>query len=390
MKNSKLIILKPYTMNKNLLQTLFLGLSFFFTTHFTYAQIDVVPASAAGVCDATAAITNTAGVIQSSITWYESGAVIANNTYQIGNLCQGYYGVSLVQSNPAGGLDSLNYTFVIGVGANPCSTLSASISQTPASTPTSNDGSMTGNATGGNPPYMYSWSNGENVQTISNVLPGYTYCLYVQDMAGCGSLVCDSIEILNPTMGDTLVVNGANCGPTNTTLYTQELEDCNFDFNACASANLYYITLLGNDSIQANWNFVDTNGLITPYVINYYVPNPTSFYCYNLQFTLFCSVIKSSNVKTIVVTDAAELSGIQEIGKNPFSISNPIGSELTISFEKATSGTIRLYNMNGQLLKTQSISAAQKTQINTADLPGGTYLLQFNDGAKLYTEKVIK
>ena len=389
MKKSKSILLQRYPMNKNLLQSILLGLSFFFTTHFTYAQIDVVPASAAGVCDATATITNTAGVIQSSITWYESGAVIANNTYQIGNLCQGYYGVSLVQSNPAGGLDSMNYTFVIGVGANPCASLSASISQSPASTPTSNDGSMTGNATGGNPPYMYSWSNGENVQTISNVLPGYTYCLYVQDMAGCSSLVCDTLQILNPAMGDTLVVNGANCGPTNTTLYTQELEDCNFDFNACASANLYYITLLGNDSIQANWNFVDTNGLITPYVINYYVPNPTSFYCYNLQFTLFCSV-KSSNVKTIVVTDAAELSGIQEISKNPFSISNPMGSELTISFDKATSGTIRLYNMNGQLLKTQSISAAQKTQINTADLPGGTYLLQFNDGAKLYTEKVIK
>lgn len=377
-------------MTKNLLQTLFLSLSLFITVHCTFAQIDVIPASAAGVCDGTAAITNTAGVIQSSITWYESGAVIANNTYQIGNLCQGYYGVSLVQSNPAGGLDSMNYTFFVGVGANPCATLSATISQTPASTPTSNDGTMTANVTGGNPPYAYYWCNGASTQTISNLPASFNCCIYIDDMAGCGTQVCDTIQVLNPAMGDTLVVNGANCGPTNTTLYTQELEDCNFDFNACASANLYYITLLGNDSIQANWNFVDTNGLITPYVINYYAPNPTSFYCYNLQFTLFCSVIKSSNVKTIVVTDAAELSGIQETGKNPFSISNPMGSELTISFEKATSGTIRLYNMNGQLLKTQSISAAQKIQINAADLPGGTYLLQFNDGAKLYSQKVIK
>jgi len=377
-------------MTKNLLQTILLSLSICFTTHFTSAQIDVVPASAAGVCDGTAAIANTAGVIQSSITWYESGAVIANNTYQIGNLCQGYYGVSLVQSNPAGGLDSLNYTFVIGVGANPCSTLSATISQTPSSTPTSNDGSMTVNVSGGNAPYTYMWSIGATTQTINNILTGYNYCVYVNDMAGCGIMVCDSIEILNPTMGDTLVVNGANCGPTNTTVYTQELEDCNFDFNACASANLYYILPLGNDSIQANWNFVDTNGVITNYAINYYAPNPSGSYCYNLQFTLFCSVIKSSNVKTIIVTDAAEVGGIQESGKNPFSINNPMGSELSITFEKATSGSLTLYDMFGQVLRTQNLNAVVNTKLQTNDLPTGNYLLQIVDESKVYTQKVIK
>lgn len=360
------------------------------TTQRALAQIDVVPASAAGVCDGTATLSNSVSVIQSSVTWYSNGAVLASNTYQIGNLCQGYYGVSFVQNNPAGGLDSLNYSFVVGVGANPCATLSATISQTPASTPTSNDGAMTGNATGGNPPYMYSWSNGENVQTISNVLPGYNYCLYVQDMAGCGFLVCDSLQIQNPTMGDTLVVNGANCGPTNTTLFTQELEDCNFDFNACASANLYFITLLGNDSIQAYWHFIDTNGLITTYIINYYVPNAWGTLCYNLQFTLFCSVIKSSNVKTIIVTDAAQLGGIQEIGKYPFSVNNPMGNELSIVFEKATCGSLTLYDMFGQVLRTQNLNAVVNTKLQTNDLPAGNYLLQIVDESKVYTQKIIK
>lgn len=377
-------------MTKNLLQTILLCMSICLTTQRALAQIDVVPASAAGVCDGTATLINAVSVIQSSVTWYSNGAVLASNTYQIGNLCQGYYGVSFVQNNPAGGLDSLNYSFVVGVGANPCATLSATISQTPASTPTSNDGAMTGNATGGNPPYMYSWSNGENVQTISNVLPGYNYCLYVQDMAGCGFLVCDSLQILNPAMGDTLVVNGANCGSTNTTLFTQEFEDCNFDFNACASANLYFITLLGNDSIQAYWHFIDTNGLITTYIINYYAPNAWGTLCYNLQFTLFCSVIKSSNVKTIIVTDAAQLGGIQEIGKNPFSINNPMGNELSIVFEKATCGSLTLYNMFGQVLRTQNLNAAVNSRLQTNDLPAGNYLLQIVDESKVYTQKVIK
>ena len=53
----------------------------------------------------------------------------------------------------------------------------------------------------------------------------------------------------------------------------------------------------------------------------------------------------------------------------------------------------------GQILKALSdqsfqyfviFETAQKIQINAADLPGGTYLLQFNDGAKLYSQKVIK
>ncbi|MFM7005629.1 MAG: T9SS type A sorting domain-containing protein [Flavobacteriales bacterium] len=377
-------------MTKNLLHTLFLSLSLCFTAHFTYAQIDVVPASAAGVCDGTATITNTAGVIQSSITWYESGAVIASNTYQIGNLCQGYYGVSLVQSNPAGGLDSMNYTFSVGVGANPCASLSATISQTAASTPTSNDGIMTANATGGNPPYSYMWCNAATTQTITNLPGGFNCCLYLYDMAGCGIQVCDTIQVLNPAMGDTLVVNGANCGSTNTTVYAQELEDCNFDFNACASAYLYYILPLGNDSIQANWNFVDTNGVITYYTINYYAPNPTSFYCYNLQFTLFCSVIKSSNVKTIIVTDAAELGGIQENGKNPFSVNNPMGNELSITFDKATSGRLYLYDMFGQILQTQNLNAVANATLQTNDLPTGNYILQIVDDARVYTQKVIK
>lgn len=378
-------------MTKNLLQTFLLCMSICLTTQRALAQIDVVPASAAGVCDATAAITNTAGVIQSSITWYESGAVIANNTYQIGNLCQGYYyGVSLVQSNPAGGLDSLNYTFVIGVGANPCSTLSATISQTAASTPTSNDGTMTAIVTGGNPPYAYYWCNGGSTQGINNLPIGFNCCIYIEDMAGCSTQVCDTVQVLNPAMGDTLVVNGANCGSTNTTLFTQELEDCNFDFNACASANLYFISLLGNDSIQANWHFIDTNGLITTYTINYYAPNTWGTLCYNLQFTLFCSVIKSSNVKTIIVTDAVQLGGIQEIGKNPFSVNNPMGNELSIVFEKATCGSLTLYNMFGQVLRTQNLNAVVNTKLQTNDLPAGNYLLQIVDESKVYTQKVIK
>ncbi len=377
-------------MKKNLLKSLFLGLSILFFSQFTFAQLNITPVSGPNVCDGTAALSNPSSVIQSSITWYGNGAIIATNTYQIGNLCPGNYGVYYNQSNPAGGIDSMTATFIIlGGGPNPCANFNATITQTPCSTPTSNDGALYANATGGTPPYMYLWSIGAVTQNLINLLPGYNYCLFVQDAAGCNFTVCDSMEILNTTMGDTLVVNGANCGPSNTTFYTAALEDCNFDFNACASANLSYAMYLCNDSVQAMWNFIDTNGINTNYTVNYYVPNAYSYNCVNLQFTLFCSV-KSLNVKTIVVTDAAELSVLNEVVKNPFTVLNPMGNELTVQFDEVTSGTMRLYNMNGQVVKTQTLSAVQHATIATTNVPAGTYFFQLEVGSTVYTQKVIK
>jgi hypothetical protein len=109
----------------------------------------------------------------------------------------------------------------------------------------------------------------------------------------------------------------------------------------------------------------------------------------NLQFILYCP-IKSSNVKTIVVNDRAQLSGLNEIVKNPFSVINPMGSELIIQFDEVTSGTMRLYNMNGQVVKTQSLSSVQQATIATSNVPAGTYFFQLEVGSTVYTQKVIK
>jgi hypothetical protein len=100
--------------------------------------------------------------------------------------------------------------------------------------------------------------------------------------------------------------------------------------------------------------------------------------------------VKSLDVKTIVVNDAVELSGVNEIVKNPFNVINPMGNELIVQFDEVTSGTIRLYNMNGQLVKTQSLSYVKQASINTSNLPAGTYFFQLEVGSTVYTQKVIK
>jgi hypothetical protein len=378
-------------MKKNLLKSLFLGLSILFFSQFSFSQLNITPASGPNVCDGTAALSNPSQVIQSSITWYGNGAVIASGVYQIGNLCPGNYGVYYNQSNPAGGIDSMAATFIIlGGGPNPCANFNVTLTTTPCSTVSSNDGSISPNVTGGTAPYSYLWNQASVTQNIINLIPGFTYCVNVVDANGCQMNVCDSMTVSGSNVGDTLVVNNSNCGPAAVGNFVQQYEDCNFYFNACTGASMTSSTMIGVDTLQTVWTFVDSmNFTIATYTIYYYIPNGMANGCVNLQFILYCP-IKSSNVKTIVVNDRAQLSGLNEIVKNPFSVINPMGSELIIQFDEVTSGTMRLYNMNGQVVKTQSLSSVQQATIATSNVPAGTYFFQLEVGSTVYTQKVIK
>jgi hypothetical protein len=149
-------------------------------------------------------------------------------------------------------------------------------------------------------------------------------------------------------------------------------------------------TMIGVDTLQTVWTFLDSNNVaIGTYTIYYYIPNGMGNGCLNLQFILYCP-IKSSNVKTIVVNDMVQLSGLNELVKNPFTVLNPMGSELNVQFDEVTSGTMKLFNMNGQVVKTQILTFVQQVSIATTNLPTGTYFFQLEVGSTVYTQKVIK
>lgn len=378
-------------MKQNLLKSILLGLSFLFLAQFSFAQLTIIPASGPNVCDGTAAISNTSGVIQSSITWYGNGAIIASNTYQIGNLCPGVYGVYYSQSNLG---DTMNATFIIlGGGPNPCANFNVSLNTTPCSTLSSNDGSILSNVTGGTPPYSFIWNQGSITQDLYNLIPGFTYCINVMDVTGCQMNVCDSMTITGANTGDTLVVNNSNCGPTAFGTLVQQFEDCKFNFNACASASMTSSNMIGNDTLQTVWTFVDTmNVTMETYTIYNYIPNGMANGCLNLQFILYCP-IKTANVNTIVVNDIVELSGLSSLNDlvtNPFTVLNPMGNELNVQFDELTSGTMKLFNINGQVVKTQTLTFVKQAYIATTNLSAGTYFLQLEIGSTVYTQKVIK
>jgi len=377
-------------MKQNLLKSMFLGLSFLFLAQFSFAQLTITPASGPNVCDGTAAISNTSGVIQSSITWYGNGAIIASNTYQIGNLCPGIYGVYYSQSNLG---DTMSATFIIlGGGPNPCANFNVTLNTTPCSAVSSNDGSILSYVTGGTPPYSFTWNQGSITQDLYNLWPG-VFCVNVMDATGCQMNVCDSMTITGANTGDTLVVNNANCGPTAFGTLVQQFEDCKFNFNACASASMTSSNMIGNDTLQTVWTFIDTmNVTMETYTMYNYIPNGMANGCLNLQFILYCP-IKTGNVNTIVVNDIVELSGLSDLNdlvKNPFTVLNPMGNELNIQFDELTSGTMKLFNINGQVVKTQTLTFVQQASIATTNLSAGTYFLQLEIGSRVYTQKVIK
>lgn len=151
--------------------------------------------------------------------------------------------------------------------------------------------------------------------------------------------------------------------------------------------------MIGNDTLQTVWTFVDTmNVTIGTYTIYYYIPNSMANGCLNLQLILYCP-IKTTNVNTIVVNDIVQLSGLSglnDLVTNPFTVLNPMGNELNVQFDEVTSGTMKLFNINGQVVKTQTLTLVQQAFITTTNLSAGTYFLQLEIGSTVYTQKVIK
>lgn len=74
----------------------------------------------------------------------------------------------------------------------------------------SSDGVLYGVASGGNPPYIISWSTGHTGDTLSGV-PAGQYLVYVVDSLGCSSTSSITIDEPDPVTSSTSVVNNVSC-----------------------------------------------------------------------------------------------------------------------------------------------------------------------------------
>lgn len=274
---------------------------------FSQTQVYTTNTTGPNICNGTAML-DTSNINLTSIYWQGMGAIINQGSYIITNLCPGSYAVTFTINGTS---TTLGFTITAGT-SNPCLNFGGFLTPTNSVDSTTCDGVITATVTGGQAPYTYLWSIATTTQTISNLCPG-SYCCYVSDANGCTANICDTIGVQSPNFGDTLIVNGVNCINPQGTIFNQ-VEDCNFNYNAVDTAYLAYIdpTPMG---ITIVWAFIDTNGVMT--TIQSYDSMVNTNGCYDFSLILFCSQ-KSVNIKTIIVTDSYDINfvSINELSMN--------------------------------------------------------------------------
>jgi hypothetical protein len=70
---------------------------------------------------------------------------------------------------------------------------------------------------------------------------------------------------------------------------------------------------------------------------------------------------------------------------------NPTSSYLSIQLPTNDNWTVRLYNMNGQVVSTEKIIGNNRLDLNLQNFTSGLYTVQaMNENGKVYTEVVVK
>ena len=126
---------------------------------------------------------------------------IGATTSSVFGLQPGNYSVTVTDSNGCTGTASVSIT--------PSSPIELQFTTTAPSCAGSNDGSLTASAANGQPPYTYSWSNGQSGSSLANLAPG-TYTVTVTDASDCSRALSVNLPAPTPVQA-TLNVEDATC-----------------------------------------------------------------------------------------------------------------------------------------------------------------------------------
>ena len=343
------------------------------------SPLTVIDATSPNVCDGSAAITNPNNVITNTIVWYSgNGNIFAQGVTSVSNLCAGTYGVYYTTF-----IDSVMATFVIS--GNPCNSLQAIITGTPASSPNAFDGTASVTAVGGSAPYVFQWSNGSTTSTINSIGLGvYTCC--VTDMNGCVS--CDSFTVsatINPGNDTVFVINNNNIGNVMDSLGMQQVLDCSIDYNAIGAAFIsgsQYIPS-GNpnalDSIYLTWQVFDTlvpANVMATYVVGYSLFPPLA-QSYTASLEIHCPQ-KNTNYNTLLIIDQFYTSqlGLTEATFVP-SICVQDGCA-SINLHTLQRGELTIYSINGNMMAAQHVSNVSSTQVQLTNWNPGIYFVHYS------------
>lgn len=154
-----------------------------------------------GQATGSASVAPSGGTPNYTYSWSGGGS-----SASIANKIAGSYTVTVTDANSCSTTASATIT-------QPTSAVSATTSKTDAGCGGSL-GSATANASGGTPGYTYSWSNGANTQTASNLAVG-SYTVTVRDSKNCSVTRSVTITSGGSTLAVTTDVTNASCGLNN-------------------------------------------------------------------------------------------------------------------------------------------------------------------------------
>jgi hypothetical protein len=124
--------------------------------------------------------------VNGGVAPYEYAWTTGQTSSTLENLVAGLYTVEVTDHNGCMGI--MNYTIT-----QPTAPLVVNAVLTPASGDFSLDGTIDITVTGGTSPYVYTWSNGEEIQDLDSLNPG-NYTITITDAKGCALATTFTVE----------------------------------------------------------------------------------------------------------------------------------------------------------------------------------------------------
>jgi hypothetical protein len=344
--------------------------------------------SGPSICDGAAWLDST--YFQSTTSWMGNGVVLQQGGLYIGNLCPGTY---VVSANTISGT-SVTLTFTIGSGTNPCANFSVSVAFTDASSSTACDGTAQAYVTGGTPSYTYTWTGNGMTNSIwswNNLCTG-TYNVCVSDANGC--VTCENVTIADASASDSVLTFYNTPFPGGVVvgvLAADSVEDCSLNYQNVYNASVTNTSVIAVDSILVTWTLADSLGnTVATYNVPYYVPNSING-IYNLSLVVYCFQ-KSTNYNTIVINDQILFgsNALDNLTSENVVVVNPFNNELKITFTKAKSGNLLLFDSSGHKVRELSFNDQPELILNTDNLARGSYQLVINTDAQTLVKKILK
>lgn len=335
-----------------------------------------------GGCDGTATVTTNGGLAPFTYNWSTG-----DDTPTITNQCTNFVDITVTDVN---GCESQSW----GVISIDSTTIPLLVSVN-AYDETSNgacDGHMYTSASGGQPPYIYTHSNGAPTNFNQTQMCSGFYDVIVTDALGNTSTAYYIISgpqntITNTTYQDSIV---------NDSLYISIITDCVIDYQNIDSASVYTVDYPALDSAVVNW-IIYYDGGIAVYSESYSLDGAG---VYTVTITINCPTKSQHNFIRVIDRIYYEPSFVGSTGFNTIEEKNdaidvniypiPFNNQISIELSQTDSYIISLYDLSGQIILTSSHLNTNLISLNLTELSKGQYIVKIQSNNYMMTRKITK